>query len=146
MILTYSRPNNPAVLLDELMAAMPSLQPVVDPQAPPLAGFSGPIKRPQVYLNSDGLAITLLVPDGTNPASVAAVVNAHTNPAPPTQPDFGTDADDIPLATKIQRVTQLRTFLGASNATLQSNGWPAPVIPIMKTIVWAVLHYIRRNI
>lgn len=83
--LTYTKPHHARKLHAELLAALPALRPVPGP-----GGFDYAVFE----LSSRGDTVTLSVPDGTDEAAVAAVVNAHTPAAPPPTPDEA-DTDEI---------------------------------------------------
>lgn len=76
--ITFDQPHYLSKLHDELLAAIPQLQPVeVDGE-----------RWAVVAVGGDGQTLTLRVPDSADEAAIRAVVEAHdpTPPAPPPDP------------------------------------------------------------
>ena len=72
--LTFTKPNNLSQLHDEILTALPALQPA-----------SG---VPVIRVEGRGEQIALYVPDNADEAAIAAVVAAHVARPQPTAPNF----------------------------------------------------------
>jgi hypothetical protein len=85
-------PHNPRRLHEELIAAIPELEPVV--------GDSG-IPEANLLLSSAGTSLTLTVPDSVTPAELDPVLAAHDpTPDPPPVTDYvGTTQVDAKVRT-----------------------------------------------
>lgn len=68
MKLQYRRPHTPGLLNDQLLQALPGLV-----STNPATGR----RETRLYLESQGDDLWVTVPDTTDPAAVAAVINAH---------------------------------------------------------------------
>jgi hypothetical protein len=77
--LTFTQAHHLGKLHDELLAAIPALQPT----------GTGDERQAVMTVSGDGQTLTLQVPDGADEAAIQAVVAAHdpTPPAPPVDPD-----------------------------------------------------------
>lgn len=71
--LTYTKAHNLSSLSDELVVAIPALSPT-------MTGLNGRASSP-FSLSENGNQIILEVPDAISASDVAAVIQAHTNPA-----------------------------------------------------------------
>jgi hypothetical protein len=77
--LTFTQAHHLGKLHDELLAAIPALQPT----------GAGEERRAVMSVSGDGSTLSLGVPDDADEAAIAAVVAAHdpTPPAPPPDPN-----------------------------------------------------------
>lgn len=101
--LTFAKAHRPAKLREELEAGLPALRPAI-----PLGG-----ERPETvyrYEWSAATGLVLTVPDGVDPAAVAAIVNAHDASAPTSR--------ETEVTT---RQTRLREF--ADNVDAAIGNW-----------------------
>ena len=101
-ILTYELPNNLNLLHDELLAALPDLQPIPSPSAE-LATDGNPIYVPVIRVQGTETSVMITVPNGTSRAPIDAVVNAHDHTK--KQPD--SRADRLTRIREIQRVPRI---------------------------------------
>lgn len=97
-VLSFSQPHHPDKLHDELLAAVPTLQPVGE----------GDEREAVMIVSGDGSTLTLGVPDGVDEAEVRAVVEAHDPAPPPAPPD-----PDAELAAAIEAATDVEELKAA---------------------------------
>jgi hypothetical protein len=134
MIYTKQRPHNLSVLLDELLAAIPAMRPV--------DGADG-VKHAAATVSGDGTNLWIQAPDSVSPATIDAVVMAHTNPAPvvPAPVDYGTDpADMTDRPAIIAAVQTLRGYLGLASPT------GAQTVGALKLLIRLTLALLKRLI
>lgn len=75
--LHFVKPSNLSVLHDELLVAIPALAPVRDAEG---------IGTPVMTVEGDESNVWLTVPDTTDEAAIAAIVQAHDPNSPPIDP------------------------------------------------------------
>lgn len=136
--LKYTVPHNPISLEDELIAAIPSLAPVVV-SGEKLPGVNGPLKQAVMVVYSSGNDVFITVPDETDESAVAAVVQAHTNPPPPPPVDYGNDVEDTTNRVQFQAaIDNLRAYRALSSPTA------AQTVAALKLLIGLVLAMARR--
>lgn len=93
--LTFTQPHHLGKLHEELLAAVPSVQPV----------GSGDERRAVMTVSGDGKRLELRVPDTADEAAIRSVVAAHdaSPPAPPPDPNEELDAA-IAAATTLEEL------------------------------------------
>jgi hypothetical protein len=132
--LTFTRPHRPGKLADELFAAFPTWR-----QTGPDGRF-----RTEVVVETDGDTIRLTVPEGTNPAAVQAVIDAHdpSTPSAGEQQEIADRGSLQELADQYQAgLTQLDATQAAMTAIL--NGPANPTLAQLTSAVRTVATEVR---
>lgn len=83
-ILTFNRPNDLSLLHDELIAAIPGLEP--QPVPGEFSPDGSPVLAPVMTVEGLGNDISVGVPDNVDEPAVAAVVAAHDETTPRPDP------------------------------------------------------------
>lgn len=108
MLLQYVHAHRLDKLNDELLTALPGLQPVPDGQGGRVAVMT---------LSGDGTALTLWVPDDTIESAVRAVVDAH-DPTTPSATEQQVTADSTSLSDLATTYAAMVTKLEAIQADM----------------------------
>ena len=93
--LHFQKPNDLSRLHDELLAAIPSLRPVINVRGE---------REPVMQVEGKGNDIWLTVPDGADEAAIGAVVTAHVPRAPQTPKLWAAMTSDERLEAVRQRL------------------------------------------
>lgn len=112
--LTFARPHRLGKLHDELLAAVPTLRPVVRQDRENVAVMT---------ISGDGQTLTLAIPDDADDAAIEAVVAAHdaTTPSTTEAQQTQTAANDTTIrqdiTSRLQTMRDLAAKVEANTAT-----------------------------